>query len=146
MTQDPFGNLMDWGPVLDTLEELAHQGNLDKYQSGLIRILRFKGNWRLREEVLKRVGEIQSPAPELIRQVLTLLDDDNLYYDARILAGEALVQLLENLHSDPEGEIHARVGNFIKRLTGMPQPPFFTDALNRMNAALAQSGIAVIAA
>ena len=100
MKQDPFGNLTDWGPVLDTFEVLADNGRLAECQPGLIRILRFKGNWRLREEVLKRVGKIQTPSRELVLQVLAILSDDNTYYDARIIAGDALVQLLKNGPAD----------------------------------------------
>jgi len=76
MTQDPFGNLREWGPVLELLDELESNGKLAECQRGLVRILRYKGNWRLREEVLKRIGGIPSPSDELAGQVLTILSDD----------------------------------------------------------------------
>jgi len=96
MEKDPFGNLTDWGPVLDLLNELSENGTISKCQPGLIRILRYKGNWRLREEALKRVNKVENPCDELVLQISSLLADDNLYYDARILAGNALVQLSQN--------------------------------------------------
>ena len=95
MKQDPFGNLTDWGTVLDLFDELGENGGLAACQPGLVRILSIVGNWRLREEVLKRIGEIQDPSDDLISQVIRILADDNIYYDARILAGEALIRLLK---------------------------------------------------
>ncbi len=65
-------------------------------QRGLVRILRYKGNWLLREEVLKRIGGIPSPSDELAGQVLTILSDDNIYYEARVIASNALIGLLKN--------------------------------------------------
>lgn len=132
MTHDPFGNLTNWGPVLDTIEELACKGDLSECQSGLIRILRFRGNWRLREEVLKCAGEIRSPSNELIHQVISILDDDNIYYDARILACEALVQLLERVQDDDEVSDRAR--KVIDKLKRTLQPPYFDKALDRLSA------------
>jgi len=133
MKQDPFGNLTDWGPVLDTFDELADSGRLAECQPGLIRILRFKGNWRLREEVLKRVGEIQTPSRELVLQVLAILADDNTYYDARIIAGDALVQLLKNGPADYYDELTSAARKLVDKLKSTPQPPFFDEALDRVH-------------
>jgi hypothetical protein len=133
MKQDPFGNLTDWGSVLDIFGELADSGRLAEYQPGLIRILRFKGNWRLREEVLKRVGEIQVPSKELITQVLAILADDNIYYDARIIAGDALVQLLKNWPADSHEELISATKKLVEKLKRTPQPPFFDEALDRLH-------------
>ncbi len=133
MKQDPFGNLTDWGPVLDTFDELADNGRLADCQPGLIRILRFKGNWRLREEVLKRVGEIQTPSKELVLQVLAILADDNTYYDARVIAGDALVQLLKNGPADSHDELTSAARKLVDKLKSTPQPPFFDEALDRFH-------------
>ena len=133
MKQDPFGNLTDWGPVLDTFDELADSGRLAECQPGLIRILRFKGNWRLREEVLKRVGEIQTPSRELVLQVLAILADDNTYYDARIIAGDALVQLLKNGPADSHEELTSAAKKLVDKLKSTPQPPFFDEAIDRVH-------------
>ena len=133
MKQDPFGNLTDWGPVLDTFDELADNGRLAECQPGLIRILRFKGNWRLREEVLKRVGEILTPSKEMVLQVLAILADDNTYYDARIIAGDALVQLLKNGPADSHEELTSAAKKLVDKLKSTPQPPFFDEALDRVH-------------
>jgi len=136
MKHDPFGNLTDWGPVLDIVAELAEKGDLSGCQPGLIRILRHKGNWRLREEVLKHIGQIQNPSNELLRQVLAILDDDNLYYDARILAGSALVQLMRHVRTDEEAAITGQARKVIAKLVSTPQPPFFNRALKDLSVAV----------
>ncbi len=132
MRHDPFGNLTDWGQVLDTFDDLADSGRLAECQPGLIRILRFKGNWRLREEVLKRVGEIQTPSRELVLQVLATVADDNIYYDARIIAVDALVQLLKNGPAGAHAELAMAAQKLAEKLKSTPQPPFFDEALERL--------------
>lgn len=133
MKKDPFGNLNDWGPVLEMFDDLAENGGLDACQSGLIRILRYKGNWRLREEVLKRVGEIQRPSDELLLQMLDILADDNIYYDARILAGNALTQLLQSRENGLDNDISDELQKVLEKLRSTPQPPFFDEALLRLS-------------
>ena len=133
MKQDPFGNLTDWGAVLDILDELTDNGKLAECQLGLIRILKYKGNWRLREEVLKRVGEIQTPSDELVYQVLSILADDNIYYDARILASDALIQLLKNAQDGFNGEMSMSVRKVTEKLRTTPQPPIFDNALEELH-------------
>ena len=132
MKEDPFGNLTNWGAALDIIDELADTGKLSECQPGLIRILRYKGNWRLREEVLKRAGEIQNPSYELIRQILNILDDDNTYYDARILASDALIRMLKCIQDGFGGEIYMSVRKVAERLKATPHPPIFDNTLTKL--------------
>lgn len=140
MEPDPFGSLTDWAPVIDLFEELANNAQLEKIQPGIIRILRFKGNWRLREEVLKRVGEIQRPSKELISAVLAILTDDNVYYDARVIAGNALCDLLKNSRPGHDDELIPLVRKAVGKLKTNIQPPFFDDALSRLHLATERVG------
>ena len=137
MNGDPFGNLTDWGPVLDTIKDFADRGNLAQCQPGLVRILRYKGNWRLREEVLKRVGEVQTPSKELVHQVIAIFDDDNIYYDARLIAGKALIQMLKNTSSLEDDDIHGKARKVIQKLRSTPQPTFFDNIIDRLQSELA---------
>ncbi|MGD9971954.1 MAG: hypothetical protein AB7S77_02715 [Desulfatirhabdiaceae bacterium] len=137
MTHDPFDNLSDWGPVLQQLHELADSGKLAECQAGLIRILRYKGNWRLREEVLKRIGEISNPSNPLLDQVLAIVGDDNIYYEARILAGDTLIQLLKNRKGSLDMDLPVKIRQRVEKLKNMPQPPFFESALNRLHSQIA---------
>jgi len=141
MNQDPFGNLRNWGSVLDLLGELTDNAKLEQCQPGLIRILRFKGNWRLREEVLKRLGAIQTPSHNLIYQALSILADDNIYYDARILAAEALIQMLKNVQSDLDGNINMSVREVTERLRTTPQPFIFDNALKNLHLEISEIGL-----
>ena len=133
MKEDPFGNLREWGSVLEIFDRLSENGELTECQSGLIRILRYKGNWRLREVVLKCLGDIQTPSKELLLQVLTILSDDNIYYDARILAGDGLAVLLKNARDDFSAKIVHNVIKTVEKLRSTPQPPFFEKALKRLH-------------
>ena len=132
MKHNSFGNLRDWGPVLELFDELADSGQLGPYQPGLIRILRYKGNWRLREAVLMRVGEIETPSSELVLEVLSILADDNIYYDVRILAGDALTKLLKNVRDGFNGNIRMSVQKVAERLRRTPQPIIFDNALRKL--------------
>lgn len=133
MEKDPFGNLMDWVPVLDLLDQLSENGTISECQSGLIRILRYKGNWRLREEVLKKVNSIENPCHELVLQIIRLLADDNLYYDARILAGDALIQLSQNVQHELPVELKKEAQRVLEKLQSTPHPPFFDSAVERVH-------------
>jgi hypothetical protein len=131
--QDPFGNLNDWGGVIKILEELSGMDGIERYQAGLVRILRYKGNWRLREEVLKKIKYIQTPSRDLMFRLLDLLADDNIYYDVRILAAEALSQLLGYVRDDIYQEIYPELLKTLKKLKRMPQPSFFDSVLKRLS-------------
>ena len=132
MKKDPFGNLADYRPVLELVHDLADKGKLAKCQPGLIRILRYKGNWRLREAVLKRVGEIQTPSENLVSQILSILADDNIYYDVRILAGHALIQLSESLRDGFCDGINTEAQKVTEKLRSTPRPPFFVATLEKL--------------
>lgn len=132
MQADPFGNLDNWSEVLSIIDNFAQDGKLSECQPGLIRILRHKGNWQLREEVLKRSGEIKSPSSELINQVLEILDNDNIYYDARILASDALICMLKNLHGSLDGKTNTAVKKVTERLRATPSPPGFLNTLTKL--------------
>lgn len=140
MTQDPFGNLREWGPVLELLDELESNGKLAECQRGLVRILRYKGNWRLREEVLKRVGGIPSPSDELAGQVLTILSDDNIYYEARVIASNALIGLLKNSQSSLPKELILEIRKVIEKLSESLQPPFFDKAIKKLDSEIGPPG------
>jgi hypothetical protein len=133
MEHDPFGNLKEWTAVLHTLEELDSAGRLAECQKGLIRILRFRGNWRLREEVLKRIGKIVAPSEALIRQVIAIVCDENVYYELRILASQALGQLTRDNYRRSNTGLFSGSDADVKRmrlLLQSHQPPIFSTALH----------------
>ena len=129
MTQDIFGNLQDWGQVLEQLDDVFENGRAGDCQQGLIRILRYKGNWRLREETLKRIETMENPGEDLIREVLSILADDNIYYEARIIACQSLMTIL---HKNPTAreQLTKEAERVLERINSIPQPPFFIDSIN----------------
>lgn len=132
MTQDPFGNLQEWGSVLELLADLNSAGCLAECQRGLVRILRFKGNWRLREEVLGHLNQIETPTEELIKQVYDIVVDDSNYYEVRILASKVLACLIYNnqkLSCSPFCPKTRSVIEGLEALMKTPHPPVFHDAL-----------------
>lgn len=87
---DSFGHLMEWGRVLEEIDRLRISGELDEHQRGLVRVLRYRGNWRLREAVLRAVTEMDAPRETLLSAVLEIMVDGSLYHEVRVLAAEAL--------------------------------------------------------
>ena len=140
MTDDPFGNLCNWGPVLELLDELTSNGKLAGCQHGLVRILRYKGNWRLREEVLKRIGGIPEPSDELVGQALTIFADDNIYYDARILASNALIKLLKNSQGSFHKAFIPEIRKVLDKLSKVPHPPIYADAIEQLDSEISTQG------
>lgn len=127
MKQDPFGNLKDWGAVLDLLEQLDQKGVLGECQHGMIRIVRYKDNWRLRKEILKSSVTLENLSQNLIQQILAVIVDETIYYEARIMASRALARLAA------EGRIPAAMAGYVEwtlslQLTAQ-QPPVFANTL-----------------
>lgn len=122
MDQDTFGNLTDWGRVLERLDELTRRGGIEAHQDDLAMLLRYRGNWRLREAALECIPSITEPKAELIREVCQLMLDENLYFQARILAAEALGAAMDHLgkcsdsqtpalRKDIRDQMHALLGS-----------------------------------
>ncbi len=133
MSSDIFGNLMDWGQAIDKLNQLKQKKILNEYQPGLVRILRYRDNWRLRETVLSYVKDITHPSDDLLTEVLNIAMDENVYYDARILAVEALASLMNNYKNNKENDRIDKndVNKKIKALLVSPHPPIFHKAIRR---------------
>jgi hypothetical protein len=93
MKRDTLGNLEQWGRALEQLDEWKRAGQLDDHQQDLLWLLRFRGNWRLREAALKMMASLHDPAPELIRQACHIMMNESLYHEVRMLAAEAVSAL-----------------------------------------------------
>lgn len=133
MQPDPFGNLKDWGPVLELIYKLADDGSLHECQPGLIRILRYRDNWKLREETLNRIGKINNPDDALVRQVLNIIADENLYYEVRILACETMMEFLKNSANSFDTQTEKEIMTTVGILLSSQHPPIFEPALRKLN-------------
>jgi hypothetical protein len=134
LDSDTFGNLREWGQVLETLEDLEKAKNLDKRQNGLARILRYGQNWRLLERVLEYAKEIVEPSDELLKEICNIMTSHNFYLDARILAVDALESLVPRMQRDHGGDNRASQTLIIRRMEDIlnsSEPPKFQEALTR---------------
>ena len=95
-------DLMDWGRVLDELEELRRLRLLDEHQGGIKRILRYRQNWRLRECALQCAKEVTLPQDGLIEEICAIMCDEDSYTELRILAAETIGELARTPHGRAE--------------------------------------------
>ena len=141
MTADVFGNLRDWGPVMEQLDRLWERGELDQHQHGLTRILRYRENWRLRQTVLKHMKDLANPSDELLQNALAIMMDENVYHDARILAAEALAHLLRGRSARDATSSAVTAQLVLERMNTLmdtPQPPFFHKAIDDISRSLSE--------
>ncbi len=131
-----FGNLMDWGSALDKLQHLRDTGELNNHQEELIRLLRFDGNWRLREAAVEASSTLTTPSIDTAKQLVKMIKRGDLYYNVRIMAAEALSTLvpvvMENkgANSNLVRLFVKEVNHEVTTLLSSPEPPFFHDALD----------------
>lgn len=131
-----FGNLMDWGNVLEILEDFKKNDNLDAHQGELIRLFRFDQNWRLREAAIEALESVRKPGVELAKEVYALVGRKDLYYDVRILAVNGLSKLMEKIVGRSDLDVDEVNGFMEQAVKGLeeyletPEPPKFHDALD----------------
>jgi hypothetical protein len=134
MKAEGFGNLRDWGSVLEKLEHIKAAGVLDEHQQELSRVLRYRENWRLTERVLECMQEVERPFDELIEAVCRIMCDEDAYIDIRILAADALGDLvLKRRMNTGEGPCFGGVPvtQVMKGFLDCPQVPVFRAAVSR---------------
>ena len=141
MNRDVFGNLQEWGDVLQSLKELERSRELDNHQEGLGRILRYRQNWRLREAVLKAVRKLTVPSESIVSEVVAILVDRNVYHDARILAADALVSIISRWRQRPGNGCSSVERSAIEKMTEIlrsPEVPIVHEAVRRSLASIQQ--------
>jgi hypothetical protein len=137
METNVFGNLMDWGQVLEKLDRLTGNRELDLHQEELIRLIRFNHNWRLREAAIEALAFVENPNIALAREVLGVIQRTDLYYDIRILATDGLEKTSARLAKNPVPDKEQVQAFFrsaqqdLNQLLGSPQPPIFHHAIKQ---------------
>ena len=135
MENNIFGNLNDWGVVLDKLKKLSESRELGGCQDELIRLLRFDQNWRLREAAIESLPFVENPSSNLAREVLLLIKRKDIYYDVRILATDGLEKLTTTIVNNRTldksilNQFVQEIINEMDALLASPEPPKFHDAL-----------------
>lgn len=126
-------DLQDWGRVLGELEELKELRLLDEHQEGLKRVLRYGGNWRLRECAIKCVQEVAAPKNALLQEVCAIMCDEDIYPELRMLAVETLRKLMlanASIASLPYSR-GATILEKMKALVGVPMHPLLQRRIVR---------------
>ncbi len=134
MQSDIFGNLMEWGDVLEKLAGLRKSETLDEHQAGFVRILRYPRNWRLREATLRAIGEITRPSQELLKETLNIALNEEEYLEARTLAVDALADLMikdRRIRSRNEITSRSRVLEKMESLMGDTHSPLLREGIER---------------
>jgi len=134
LNSDIFGNLREWGQVLELLESLKKSEKLDEHQSGLARILKYGQNWRLLEAVLEYGKEIIQPTDEFLQEVYNIMINRNIYLDARILAVHTLESLLPRRPKDPNKDQNFCETIVVPKMLDIlnsPGPPIFHEAVKK---------------
>ncbi len=137
MNCDVFGDLQDWGRVLDRIGKLREDGTLDDHQSGLARVARYPSNWQLRKAALRAIAELKRPGDEIARVAVQILLDDDGDLETRILAGNALRGALNNSGGATiSGCARSEVAQSIRTLLEKPQPPMLRTSARRWEESL----------
>jgi hypothetical protein len=142
MKKDEFGNLRDWGSVMDRLEKLREDAVLDEHQAGLARILRYRNNWRLREAALEGIQYVEEPSDELLTGVLDIVADRGLYREVRVLAARALEGMLEKRRMQGGGGAGGVPSEIVERTRSVLQESgtsVLLDAVRKSLAAIDES-------
>lgn len=135
MQKDEFGNLEEWGRVLSQLEQLTRERLLHEHQDGLVRLLRYPDNWRLREAALESAREVRQPTEALVIAVLQILTNEGLYYEVRVLAAEALASLLPATRAAKDGRNRALEQRALEQMHALldaTHPPILHQAVQRV--------------
>ena len=128
---DIFGDLREWGRVLDQIEQLRLAGRLDEHQEGLTRVLRYRYNERLREAALRVVPEIREPSKDLLDVLLQIVSDEYCALETRLLACEAVRHVISRIRAlglaDPDEPAAQLAGEILR----VPQPAALREAVKR---------------
>ncbi len=141
MASDIFGDLTEWGRVIEQLEHLRAEHLLDEHQAGLARIVRYRGNGRLVEHVLRWSTDIEQANDLLTAEVGNVLADPDADWTFRVLAARAMGHLLSHRprQTSPSGFDAERAVSMMESLVGRTTVPVLqaalTDALESVRAA-----------
>lgn len=123
MSYDMFGDLREWGRVLDQVQQLREDGALDNHQAALARLARYPYNWRLRQAGLRAIAGLERPADEVLRIAVRIMIDDRIDLDTRILAGAAVNAILGKAGATISDGARYEAARSVQDLFSKPHPP-----------------------
>jgi len=129
---DPFGDLRDWGRVISKIGQLRQDGTLQENQDGLIRVLRYRFNWQLRQAALESVQSIPKPSPPLLNVLISIAGDESVELEFRLLACAAVNHVLWRSGSAAGGgDLRHRAALEADTLLAVTQTPVLRAAIQR---------------
>jgi len=145
MSYDVFGDLQEWGRVLDQVHMMREDGALDNHQQGLARLARYPFNWQLRQAALRAIAELKRPTEEVLRVAVQIMLDDNNDLETRILAGGAVSGVLSNGGGTIGDSARSAATEGIRDLLAKPQPPVLRTSARRWQQCLLPAAEAITA-
>lgn len=91
---DVFGDLRDWGRVIHKIGQLRREGILHEHLDGLVRVLRYRYNWQLRQAAIESVQDVAKPNRPLLDALLVIASDETVQLEFRLLACGAVNHVL----------------------------------------------------
>lgn len=131
MSYDVFGDLQEWGRVLDQVQEMRKDGTADNHQQGLARLVRYPFNWQVRQAGLRAIAELKQPTDEVLGVAVQIVVDEKNDLETRILAGGALNRILNNGCGTISGTARSEATESLRDLLATPQPPVLHKCLCR---------------
>jgi len=139
MKRRNLGDLREWGRVSEELAAIQRQGGQEESPQERVHMLRFRDNWRLREMALTSIKRVEAVSEELAREMLKIMNDDELYDEVRMLAAEALADALARARAANRNALAGVVRDAIDTMHAIldgPQPPVLQETVRRALAAL----------
>lgn len=132
MCRDVFGNLREWENIPEQVQLLSRDRTLDEHPGELVRLLRYEGNWKLRELALRALTNLKAPSSEVITEVVNIIRSGEVYWETRVLAIEALRGLFEKedaWRGTARRELARSVFERLQSLVPSPEPPVLKNSL-----------------
>lgn len=143
MIYDIFGDLQEWGRVLDQVRRTREDGTLDRHQSGLTRLIRYPYNWQLREAGLRAAAELKRPTDDVLRAAVQVLADEEADLETRTLAGHAVSRMLRNGDAHISDTARSEAIESIDDLLSKQGPPVLHASARSWQESLLSAGKAV---
>ena len=129
---DIFGDLSDWGGVIRKIGQFRQEGTLHEHQDGLIRVLRYRFNWRLRQASLEAVQDVKTPSRQLLDVVISIVRDESVEMELRLLAGNAVNHMMWRSRNQAGGEeLRVTAGRAAGGILSLTQAPVLRLAVEQ---------------
>jgi hypothetical protein len=131
MSNDIFGDLREWGHVLDELERLKASGELNIHQEALARLLRYRFNSRIRERAVESLFALSAPDDRILLLTVDIIGDENTELTLRAAAADALHGLIGSRRNSDTwtAGLESAVVDKLTNVLRAQQPPVLASAV-----------------